>query len=237
MFRAHVSVSVPWLLLLATAIAVTPLEAEIAGNIQACYACEANPFDGNGGTSFDPTVNLADGVGFGFNNTTGTDITNGLFTIMAGGDNATADSFDVGAIPANSTVYVVPGLSSDGGSGHTFFALLGSARDTSDVGPSSNSVPFEFTGLWGGMMVSTGIFTPAATYGPSNDGSQSINFLGGPSGDPCGACFGPTPANPSGGVIALISTPSAAAPEPASWMLLAIGLGLLALRRSRSGLR
>jgi hypothetical protein len=238
MFRAYVKVSVPLLLLLATVIAITPLQAGIVGNIQACYACTASPFAGAGGTTFDPTVNLTDGLGFGLNNTTGTAITNGVFTIMVGGDTTTADSFNVGAIPANSTVYVVPGLSDDGGMGHTFFAVLGSARDTSDVGPSSNSVPFEFTGLWGGMMVSTGIFTPAATFGLSEDGSQLINFLGGPNDGSCGGgCFGPTPGNPSGGVIALISTPGATTPEPASWMLLAIGLGLLTLRRSRSGLR
>lgn len=226
------------LMLFAGVIAVTPLQAGIVGDIQACYICTANPSAGAGGTTFDPGVNLTDGLGFGFNNTTGTAITNGVFMIMVGGDNTTADSFNVGTIPANSTVYVVPGLSSDGGSGHSFFALLGSARDTSEAGPHSDSVPFEFTGLWGGITVSTGVFTPAATFGLSEDGSQKINFLGGPNDGSCGGgCFGPTPGNPSGGVIALISTPGAAAPEPATWMLLAIGLALLTVRQSRSALR
>lgn len=238
MFRVHVSVGVLSLLFLANVTSVGPLQAGIVGNIQACYACTANPFAGAGGTTFDPTVNLTDGLGFAFNNITGTAITDGVFTIMAGGDNTTADSFNVGTIPAFSTVFVVPGLSSDAGSGHTFFAVTGSARDTSDVGPSSNSVPFEFTGLSGGVTVSSSIFTPAATFGLSEDGSQMINFLGGPNDGLCGGgCFGPTPGNPTGGVIALISTPGAAAPEPASWMLLVIGLGLLAVRQSRPGLR
>lgn len=122
--------------------------------------------------TFDPSVNLSDGVGFAFTNTTGTDITNGVFMIQVGGDNATADSFNVGTIAAGSTVYVNPGVSNDGGAGHTFFNVTGSPRDTSDSGPNSNAVPFEFTGLWGSTSVDTGVFTPAATYGLSNDKVQ-----------------------------------------------------------------
>jgi hypothetical protein len=41
-------------------------------------------------------------------------------------------------------------------------------------------VQFDFTGLQGSVTITSGTFTPAATQGPSNDGTISaINFLGG----------------------------------------------------------
>lgn len=57
--------------------------------------------------------------------------------------------------------------------------------------------------------------------------AATIHFPGG-LGD---VYSGPARVNPAGSVMAGTAS---AAPEPDSWMLLAIGVGLLALRRSRS---
>lgn len=188
------------------------------GDIEACYACAAN-FTAH---TFDGSVDLSDGVGFAIVNTSGTAITNGVLQILVGGDNATADSFNVGTIGAGATVYVVPGISDDGQSGHTFFAVTSVARDTSDVGPLADSVPFQFTGQQGSTPVSTGIFTPGGSVRASNDaGVSSMNFLGGPS-DGCDDCFGPA-------IVAHITTGGpATTPAPSSLPLLGIGLAGLA---------
>ena len=197
-------------------LSVASLSGATVGNITACYAC--GQFAGQNNT---------DWVAFSFTNTTGTDITSGVFKVGIGGDNASADSFQVGTIPANSTVFVVPGISDDGNPGHTFFEFLNAGRDTSDGGPSSDSVPFEFTGLLGSTPVDSGVFTPGDSAGPSVDNTvPHANFLGGPNGnDPCNVCFGPQ-------VVADIHTvETSGVPEPGSLLLLAAGLGIVLVRR------
>ncbi len=197
---------------------ISSANAAVVGDIQAAY---------NVPNTFGAAVTY-DGPAFLFENTSGLNITNGVFTIGVGGDNAIADSFNVGTILAGSSVEVIPGLSNDGGAGHTFFAFTGSVLDTSDSGPNSDSVPFSFTGLLNGITpVSTGTFTPAATRTLSNDGTISINFLGNQD-PPCNDCFGPT-------IVATISTPAAGVPDQGSTLsLFAISvafLGVASLRR------
>jgi hypothetical protein len=197
------------------------------GDIQVVYLAP-NGFNYNGsfngslvGTPIGPSL---DAPAFVIENTSGTDITNGVLQIAVGGNNGTADSFNLGTIAAHSYVIVVPGLSDDGGANHTFFKHTGTELDTSDTGPNSNAVPFSFTGLSAGQAVNTGIFTPAATDGPSNDLTATVNFLGNED-LPCNNCFGPK-------VVAQISF--ASVPEPASWLRLGAGAtGLIILGRAR----
>jgi uncharacterized repeat protein (TIGR01451 family) len=146
------------------------------GDIQAFYLAKQ--------TFGMPQLDQLDGPVFVFENTSGADITNGVFTITPV-QGQPADSFNVGTIPAGGRVFVIPGVSNDGGSGHTFFNLRGSnpqyVLDTSDIGLDSDQTQFEFTGQQGGAQVDTGVFTPAATDGPSNNGVvANANFLGGP---------------------------------------------------------
>jgi hypothetical protein len=173
-------VSVAFGIALLSAGLVAKSNATSVGDIQAVYYAP-NPF------GISPTT---DGPAFVFENTSTQNVTNAVFTIGVGGDNGTPDSFNVGTIPAGGYVVVIPGESDDGGS-HTFFAFTGLPNDTSDNGPNSDSVPFSFTGLLGGVTsVSTGTFTPGATRRLSNDGTISINFLGNQD-QPCFNCFGP----------------------------------------------
>jgi hypothetical protein len=126
---------------------------------------------------------------FVIENTSGVAITGAVLTVTPPG--ALADSFQVGTIPAGGHVFVEPGVSNDGGTNHTFFTVTGSPLDTSDSGPNSNSTQFELTGVQNGAPIDSGVFTPAATAGPSNDGmGSSVNFLGNEDG-PCNDCFGP----------------------------------------------
>jgi autotransporter-associated beta strand protein len=149
------------------------------GDIQAFYFAP-NPFD---------LPDNLDGTVFVIENTSGVAITGGVLSINPPDDRP--DSFHVGTIPAHGRAIVEPGISDDGGTNHTFFAHTGSLLDESERGPNSDNTQFEFTGTAGGSPIDTGIFTPAATRGPSNDGlSQSINFLGNEDG-PSFNCFGP----------------------------------------------
>jgi hypothetical protein len=184
-----------WLLLaslLVTISAARPVQAQIpVGNIEVCYSRDNCFFEGT-----------LDGPIFLFHNTSATDITSGVFKIGPGG--GFTDSFNVGTIAAGTTVGVVPGVSDDGGTGHTFFAFVcpypGCIRDTSEVevGPNGNNTQFRFTGQQGSKPVDSGVFTPAPTQGPSLDGTVSnINFLGGPGNNdgPCNSCFDKIVAN------------------------------------------
>jgi hypothetical protein len=134
-------------------------------------------------------------------------------------------------VPSGSTVIIYPGISNDGGTGHTFFAVTGSILDTSDNGPNADTTQFRFTGRQGGGTVDTGIFTPAATrHALANDGSASINFLGAVDSD-CGNCYGPS-------VVATITfTGSVPALSPVAAgglaaLLLLSGFWLLRYRRA-----
>src|SRR5262249_23380404 len=149
----------------ANQLALTPVP---VGDIQAFYNSNNNFGVGN-----------LDGPAFAFENTTGVDITNGVFRVTPPG--GTPDSFRVGTVPAGGRVFVVPGVSDDGGSGHSFFRFKGTPLDTSDEGPNTDDTQFEFTGMQGQAPIDSGVFTPAATRGPTNDRAvPDMNFLGGP---------------------------------------------------------
>ena len=158
------------------------------GDIEVVYnATNTFMFDGK-------PLGIVDGPAFVIQNTSNAAITGGVLSIGPGGVSI-PDSFDIGTVAADSYVVIVPGLSNDGQThpGGGFFANTGQALDTSDSGPNGNNVQFEFTGLQNGVSVDSGVFTPAATFGPSEDDTTSLNFLGGP-GDadgPCTNCFGP----------------------------------------------
>ena len=193
---------------------LTIAQAAPIGDIQAFYNAP-NPYG----------VGILDGTVFVIDNNTASPITNGVLSIGIGDDSITADSFNVGTIPANSFVLVQPGISNDGGVGHTFFAFTGSLLDESDSGPNGDGVPFGFTGQQDASLLDTGIFTPSATAGPANDGSNPHqNVLGGPYGlDPGNDLFGPR-------VVAQISV----VPEPSTIALAALGfIGLAAWIRRR----
>jgi len=186
------------------------------GSIEVCYDCAK--FFGDFGNFLDGPIFLI------HNSSSSSSITNGVLTIGPGG--GLTDSFNVPTIPPLGTAQVAPGISNDGGTGHTFFALgtdcsgRSCIRDTSDlnnpeigpngIGPNGNDTQFEFTGRQGSKAVDSGVFTPAATQGPSLDGTVSnINFLGGPANNdgPCGpqeegpqGCFDKT--------VATLSIPS-----------------------------
>jgi hypothetical protein len=167
---------------------------------------------------------------FVFQNTTGTDITNGVLTIVG------IDFFNVGTIAANSNVFVIPGVSNDGqdhGSGN-FFTVTGGIYDSSDESVNADSVQFEFTGNQGSTpiestdvcgIIAAPIFTPACTQGVSNDGTvPNINFLGGPGNNdgPCDNCFGPE-------TVANLVTAGASSPTPEPSTLTLLGGALIAM--------
>jgi hypothetical protein len=116
------------------------------------------------------------------------------------------------------------GVTSDGGTGHTFFTPgIAGGPDTSDSGPGSDAVQFKFLGTWNGAPLTSGVFAAGDSAGPSLDGTVAhLNFLGGPNGadGPCGSCFFRTVA----------TFPAASAtPEPRSITLLGAGLATLAI--------
>jgi hypothetical protein len=185
-----------------------PAQADV-GNIQVCYKCS-----GPAGNNFG--FGTLDGPIFAINNTSATAITSAVLT-------ANGDSFDIGTIAPGGQFLIVPGVTSDGNAGHTFFFVTGSILDTSDAGPSSDSTPFSFTGMLGLVPLSTS-FTPGDTDGPSLDDTISqINFLGGgpfSDGD-CSNCFS--------GTVATITAPVSTTPEPSSVLLFSTGLLALGL--------
>jgi uncharacterized membrane protein len=139
------------------------------GDIQVFYSA-AN--------SFGIADNL-DGAVFVIENTSGIDINNGVLTINPPG--GTADSFNVGTIPAGGRAIIQPGISDDGGTNHTFFAHTGTLLDESEQGPNADDTSFDFKGTQGVYFLDSGNFTPAATKGPSvDDPNDIVNFLGGP---------------------------------------------------------
>lgn len=208
---------VVWVLSLLSVIPV--VHASPVGAIQVCYYCVAGP-----GVS-DFGLGLQDAPIFHFTNVTGSNITNASFTIFASGDNPTQDTFQIGTIGAGSFFNLWVGVTNDGGAGHTFFTSgIAGGRDTSDVGPDSDAIQFQFLGVWNNQPLSSGIFTPGATAGPSLDGTVAhLNFLGGPAnGDgPCnGGCFF--------GTVETFSS-QATTPEPGGVTLLGGGLAALAI--------
>ena len=153
----------------------------VIGYIEACYYC-TNAWTFNGAA-----LGLLDGPAFMIENVTSNPITNVSFA-------ASGDSFNVGTVPANSSVVLVPGVSNDGGGGHTFWNFTGTILDTSDSGPDADTTPFDLSGKWNAASVDTSLFTPSQSKSPANDGTvASINFLGGPNGadGPCNDCYGP----------------------------------------------
>ncbi len=147
------------------------------------------------------TAGVKAGPVFVFVNNGSAPITNGAFNLVDG------DSYQVGTIPANSSVTVIPGISNDGQTHPEggFFAVTGSIYDSAALGPNSNTTQFVFTGQQNGAQIesldlcgslSQPAFTPACTAGPSNDETVTnppLNFLGGPGDNtgPCSNCFGP----------------------------------------------
>jgi len=205
-----------WLIVAAAGLASSAYcNSIVVGDIQVCYNCAAGQNFGG--------LPVLDGPVFAIFNTSASAIDNAVFT-------ADGDSFQIGTIAAGGSFVIEPGVTSDGGSGHTFFNVTGSILDTSDSGPNADSTPFSFIGTQGLLTASTGLFTPGDTKGPSNDGTiAQINFLGGgPQSDgACNDCFGPK-------IVATITIPTSTVPEPSSLVMLGVMLAGLAWRRAAS---
>jgi hypothetical protein len=194
------------------------VHASTIGAIEVCYFCVAGP-----GVS-DFGFGVQDAPIFHFTNVTANDITSASFTIFASGDNLTQDTFQIGTIAAGSFFDLWVGVTSDGGTGHTFFNPIGGGGlDTSDLAPDSDAVQFQFQATWNDQPLTSGVFAAGDTAGPSLDGTVAhLNFLGGPNGadGPCGSCFF--------GTVATFP-PAAPTPEPGGLALLGAGLAGLAI--------
>jgi hypothetical protein len=140
---------------------------------------------------------VVDAPAFQITNTGKYPITSARLTIAANAKLSVArDSFAIGKILPGKSFVVIPGLSNDNRTHATtsLFYHSGSALDTSDSGPDDDAIIFQFTGLIGKQVVSTGNIVTGATAGPSNDKTVAkLNFLGGPGNadGPCNDCFGP----------------------------------------------
>jgi hypothetical protein len=127
------------LVALAAGSSVPAMADTTVGNIEVCYFCMSG--FGFSGLAFQ------DGPIFEINNTTGTNLTGVLFTVAG-------DTLNVGTVAANSSMFVVPGVTTDGSTHSGFWTHLSNSingvLDTSEVGPSDNSTQFLLTGVWGG---------------------------------------------------------------------------------------
>jgi hypothetical protein len=205
-------------LLFTASCLMTPARAGVLGDIQAFYNSNSNFNQG-----------VQDGTIFVIENTSASAITNGVFSLVG------TDSFSVPTIAAGGHFILSPGLSNDGGSGHTFFAHTGTLVDESDTSTDGNNTQFSFTGLVGGQTVESfdlsgllapGIFTPNFTKGPSNDGTiDVINFLGGLDDGSCNDCFGPK-------IVANLAVPEVTGvPEPSTLLLFGSALVFIGAAR------
>jgi len=217
------------------------MQAAVIGDIFVCYACQ---------NTGDPAIDAAlvthpnvasDGILFAFKNTSGSDITGGIFSVTGASPN---DTFALPTIAAGSEFIFVPGVTTDG---HThpsggLFANTGTAMDTSDGdGGVSDSSVFSFTGISSSLAVSSitagtgpanGTFTSGdpGLIKPFRDdptGSDRISFLGlGPSGDAgCSNCYF--------GLVATLDTPNVVSGVPEPSTLLLFGSALIALGAAR----
>jgi hypothetical protein len=158
------------------------------------------------------SVTPVDAPAFEFTNTGTEAITGASFEIMANKKlGIVHDTFSIGKIESGASVVVVPGASNDKKThpSGSFFSYTGSALDTSDSGPSSSAIVFEFNGHVGDKPVTSGDIITGKSAGPSTDGTVAkINFLGGPGNAdaPCDNCVAPK-------VIANITTEAAAEPS------------------------
>lgn len=194
----------------------SPCPANLTTLCTANTNADNNPNAGDGGPVDAPV--------FTFVNTSSTDITDAVITLIGASGQYPGDSFiiNMGTIPANSFKNVIPGLSNDGQNhgANNFFTYTGTPYDSSDEFPSLNSTQFKFTGQQGSTqiqsvdvcgIVAPPVFTPACTQGVSNDGTvPNINFLGGPGDNdgPCDNCFGPQ-------IVALLNTVTSGGGPPA----------------------
>lgn len=230
--------------LLGIGLATSAVASTQVGDILVCYACQ-----NTGNTAIDAALAAnpgvaSDGILFAFVNTSGSAITGGTFSVSNASPN---DMFTLPTVAANSTFILMPGITSDGAShpsGGLFFNT-GAAQDTSDgAGGLSDASIFKFTGLEGGLAVSSktngastaipGTFTPGdpGLFQPyrDNPGNGLTSFIGqGPNGDGgCNNCYFYE-------VATLQVASTGGVPEPATWTLMLVGLGGLGMALRRLG--